>query len=78
LKKKEAQVAPHAATTAAVPAAATLPLAAQATADDYEVWLRYLAQPDRPTRKPGLSIKDEHELWLNARAKAKSENPPGR
>jgi hypothetical protein len=71
-KKKEVQVAPQAATTAAVPAAA------QATADDYQEWLRYLAQPNRPTKKIGLSIKDEHEQWLLARAKAKSGNPSSR
>jgi hypothetical protein len=76
MKKKEAQVTTQATTQAT--AAAAVPAAAQATADDYELWLRYLAQPNRPTRKPGLSIKDEHEQWLNARAKAKSGNPSSR
>jgi hypothetical protein len=40
---------------------------AEATAEDNEVWIRYLAQPNRPTRKPGLTVKDEYEQWLVAR-----------
>lgn len=39
-------------------------VAAAVTVDDYEEWLRYLAQPNRATRKPGLTVKDEYEQWL--------------
>ena len=40
---------------------------AEATAEDHEAWIRHLAQPNRATRKPGLSVKDEYEHWLVAR-----------
>jgi hypothetical protein len=40
---------------------------AEATAEDHEAWIRHLAQPNRATRKPGLSVKDEYEQWLVAR-----------
>jgi hypothetical protein len=45
---------------------------AEATAEDAEAWTRYLAQPNRPTWRPGLSVKDEYAQWLIARAKARS------
>ena len=47
-------------------------VAAAATVDDYEEWLRYLAQPNRPPRKPGLSVQDEYKQWLVARARARA------
>jgi hypothetical protein len=75
MKKKEAQVKTQATTQATAAAAVPAP---EATADEYQEWLHYLAQPNRPTKKPGLSIKDEHEQWLIARAKAKSGNTSGR
>jgi hypothetical protein len=40
---------------------------AEATAEDHEAWIRYLAQPNRATKKPGLTVKDEYEQWLVAR-----------
>ena len=56
---------------AAATAAAATKAADEATAGDYEEWLRYIAQPHRPTRKPGLSLKDEYGQWLVARAKGR-------
>lgn len=46
-------------------------VAAAATLDDYEEWLKYLSQPGRPPRKPGVSVQDEYKQWLVARARAK-------
>lgn len=46
-------------------------VAASVTVDDYEEWLHYLAQPNRPPRKPGMSVQDEYKQWLMARARAK-------
>jgi hypothetical protein len=51
-------------------------VAAAATVDDYQEWLKYLAQPNRPPRKPGTSVQDEYKQWLVARAKAKVAPPP--
>lgn len=46
-------------------------IAASATVDDYEEWLHYLAQPNRPPRKPGTSVQDEYKQWLLARARSR-------
>jgi hypothetical protein len=50
-------------------------IAATATVDDYQEWLKYLAQPSRPPRKPGMSVQDEYKQWLLARARAKVAPP---
>jgi len=50
-------------------------VAAAATIDDYQDWLKYLAQPNRPPRKPGTSVQDEYKQWLLARARAKIVPP---
>lgn len=42
---------------------------AEATADDHEAWIKYLSRRDPRLRKPGVSIKEEYEQWLVARAK---------
>jgi hypothetical protein len=39
-----------------------------ATADDHEAWLHYLSTRDPRLQRPGMSIKDEYEKWLAARA----------
>ena len=41
-------------------------------ASDDKEWLKYLSQPLRTYRKPGLSMKEEHELWLSARARSRA------
>ncbi len=46
-------------------------VAAAATVDDYEEWLKYLALPNRPPRKPGLSVQDEYKQWLVSRARSR-------
>ncbi len=50
--------------------------AASATIDDYQEWLKYLAQPNRPPRKPGTSVQDEYKQWIVARAKARLAPTP--
>ena len=57
-------------------AAVASAVAASVTIDDYEEWLKYLARPNRPPRKPGLSVQDEYKQWLMARARAKAAPPP--
>jgi hypothetical protein len=42
---------------------------ATATGDDYEAWSQYLAHRDPRLRKPGMSVKEEYERWMLARAK---------
>jgi hypothetical protein len=64
-KKEVVEVAPSAAVPAPV-----------CTASDYQEWLDYMIQPHRPTRKPGLSVQDEMNQWLTARAKARAIAPP--
>jgi len=41
-------------------------------ASDEKEWLRYLAQPLRTYRKPGLSMREEYDLWLAARARSRA------
>lgn len=36
-------------------------------ASDDKEWLRYLGRPIRTYRKPGLTVKEEYEIWLRAR-----------
>ena len=52
-------------------ARAAAAVAAAVSIDDYQEWLRYMAMPNRPTRKPGLSVEEEYKLWLLARAKSR-------
>jgi len=44
-------------------------------ASDDKEWLRYLSSAIRPYRKPGLSLKEEHEIWLKARARSRAIAP---
>jgi len=74
VKKKKV---PAAAALNAIPVHVAI---AEATAEDNEAWIRYLAQPNRATRKPGVTVKDEYEQWLVARigsrhAAASSKSP---
>lgn len=48
-----------------------------ASADDYQEWLRYLAQQKPGSRKIGSSLKAEYEQWLLARAASRSAQPSG-
>jgi hypothetical protein len=41
------------------------------TGEDYEEFLKLLYAGQRPFRKPGITVKQEFELWLAARAKAR-------
>lgn len=41
---------------------------AEATADDHEEWIKYLANRSPRSLKPGMTIKDEYEQWLADRA----------
>ncbi len=46
---------------------------ATATGDDHEAWMHYLAHRDPKSRKPGMSVKDEYEQWMLARAKSQGK-----
>lgn len=56
-------------------ARAAAAIAGSASVDDYKDWLRYLAQPNRPPREPGMTVEQEYRQWLLARAK---NRPPAR
>lgn len=45
---------------------------ASSTGEDYEEFLKLLRAGKRPYRRPGVSVKDEYELWLAARAKSRA------
>jgi len=68
-KKRDVEVLSEKAAAAAARAANAV--TAAVTVDDYQEWLRYLAQPDRPPRKPGISVEDEYKQWLLARARGR-------
>ena len=68
-KKKEVEVSSQKAAAAAARAASAV--TAAVTVDDYQEWLRYLAMPDRPPRKPGTTVEDEYKQWLLARARSR-------
>jgi len=36
--------------------------------DEYNEFLKYLAQDNRPFNKPGMSVRDEHLAWMKDRA----------
>ena len=42
------------------------------TGEDNNEFIQYLSQAVRPFKKPGVSVKQEYELWLVARAKTRS------
>jgi hypothetical protein len=46
-----------------------------ASGDDYQDWLRYLAQQKSGSRKVGTSLKTEYEEWLLARARNRGVGP---
>ena len=41
-------------------------------ASDEKEWLKYLGQALRTYRKPGLSLKEEYDLWYAARIQSKA------
>jgi hypothetical protein len=41
-------------------------------ASDEREWLRYLSQPLRTYRKPGVTLPQEHKQWLAARAQSRA------
>lgn len=43
--------------------------------DDYQDWLRYLAQQKSGSRKVGASLKAEYEQWMLARAQSRPGEP---
>jgi hypothetical protein len=79
---RAADIVPEAAPSPAELVAATPAPAARASAPasafetvsatEYEEFLNDLRQGRRPFRKPGISVKQEFELWAGARAKAQA------
>lgn len=63
---------PSAAASTTVAPAATAqggtPTYMDSSGDDFEEFRQHLAQPKRPFRRPGITIKEEYELWLAAKA----------
>lgn len=58
----------------AVPVApAKVSLYDSSTGDDYNEFLTLMQQGKRPFRKPGISVREEYELWLSHRVKTRSE-----
>jgi hypothetical protein len=69
------KTAPVAKAKAPVPvaAAASAPsLYMNSTGDDFEEFRQHLCQPKRPFRRPGITVKEEYELWLAHRAKTRT------
>jgi len=50
-------------------------LYASSTGEDYNEFMTEMHRGIRPFRKPGLSVKQEYELWLAHRAKSKHPAP---
>jgi hypothetical protein len=46
---------------------------ADATIQDHEAFREHMMQPDRPFRKPGISVAEEFNLWLADRQKKKAQ-----
>lgn len=45
------------------------------TGDDYEGFLQHMKEGKRPFRKPGMTVNEEFQAWLAARARAASGVP---
>jgi hypothetical protein len=79
-KKVEASSEVTAVTPSSSGAVAAAPVAASlystSTGDDYEEFRLHLCSGKRPFRKPGISIREEYELWLAARAKSRAAAQP--
>jgi hypothetical protein len=71
----DAAYTPPLATYTVTPRAADVPtpiasaFASSGAADEHEAFMAYLQGKDRIFRKPGVSVKQEFELWLAHRAK---------
>lgn len=70
-KKKEVKITPEAAALAVETAA----VADAATADDYDEWLKFVAQQKPPFPKPGSSLKAEYQRWLLAKSRSRAALP---
>jgi hypothetical protein len=45
----------------------------EASAEDYDAWMQHLAHRNSLTRKPGVTIQQEYEQWMMARAKSRAK-----
>jgi hypothetical protein len=61
-----------------IPALAPAPVSLydSSTGEDFNDFLTLMQQGKRPFRKPGISVKQEYELWLAHRAKSLNGNAP--
>jgi hypothetical protein len=64
--------------TVAEPAPVIAPPSSDAGADPYDEFVKHMQQGKRPFRKPGVSVKEEFDLWLAARAKSMTKPAPQR
>lgn len=46
------------------------------TGEDDNEFIQYLSHAVRPFRKRGVSVRQEYELWLGARAKGRPASAP--
>jgi hypothetical protein len=49
----------------------TSPIVMNATGEDFEAWCQHLAQRKATQRKAGMSVREEYERWLHARARSR-------
>ena len=64
--------------TVAEPAPIMTQSAPDAGGDPYDEFIKHMQQGKRPFRKPGVSVKEEFELWLAARTKSLTQPAPQR
>lgn len=73
IKKKAGLEAAVAVTAPAAVPVAVAPAKFTTSAEDYEAFLKLLHEGGkRPFRKPGVSVKQEFEMWAEAQAKARA------
>jgi hypothetical protein len=76
-KAKEATPLSSLATVSPAADTAVAPsLYAASTGEEYEEFLKLMQAGKRPYRKPGVSVKQEYEMWLAARSKQRAATVP--
>jgi hypothetical protein len=63
------QVSAQVPAPAPVPVPVPVSLYESSTGEDFNEFLTLMQQGKRPFRKPGISVREEYELWLTHRAK---------
>jgi hypothetical protein len=74
--KEAAPLGTPAATNPAADTPAASSLYDSSTGEEYDEFLKLMQAGKRPYRKPGLSVRDEYEMWLAARSKQRAAAVP--